>query len=114
MEQNDNKATGVGTVAQPDKGEAFRQWQQHPLHKTASVLGHFDAGWMAAKAAYGVPVPSRPDLRELVIASNRACIDWAQADPEDVQQKFDAMNEARDALFAALGVALPDGGQHGL
>lgn len=43
---------GVTPPAQPDKGEAFRQWQQHPIFPHAKAMTHFDAGWNAAR---GVP-----------------------------------------------------------
>lgn len=42
-----------GPAPAADKGDAFRQWQQHPLADGAPPVAHFDAGWMAAKAAPG-------------------------------------------------------------
>ena len=52
-------ATSQGVaVAQPDappaiknKGVAFRDWETHPLYKSATAMGHFDAGWMRCLAA---------------------------------------------------------------
>ena len=36
---------------QADKGEAYRQWQAHPIYPSAGPMTHFDAGWNAR----GVP-----------------------------------------------------------
>ena len=55
----DPDATSQGVaVAQPDappaiknKGVAFRDWETHPLYKSATAMGHFDAGWMRCLAA---------------------------------------------------------------
>jgi hypothetical protein len=43
---------------------------------------------------------NRAVLRDLAVAYGRACIDWAQADPEDVQAKHDAMKAAHAALLS--------------
>ena len=55
----DPDATSQGVaVARPDappaiknKGVAFRDWETHPLYKSATAMGHFDAGWMRCLAA---------------------------------------------------------------
>jgi hypothetical protein len=61
---------------------------------------------------------NRAVLRDLAVAYGRACIDWAQADPEDVQQKHDAMKAAHAALLSPtsppIGKTEGDGGWVGI
>lgn len=65
--------------------------------------------WLRRAVARSSTRVAHPAAEALVNACGRACIDWAQADPEGVQQRYDEMRAARMALLSALGVALPDG-----
>jgi hypothetical protein len=46
-------------------------------------------------------------LWDLVLAYGRACIDWANADLDEAQEKLDDMNATRKDLVSAIEATVP-------